>query len=196
MKFLLQTFCVFDDPTIASVTVQGAILSALLNLFSGYNGAIACVPSRIDVLCSEFMHPCFQESLVALLEYAFRVNCQLLNLAATASLSPASSGKTLTFAANRVSRAVLSSAPSPIFCINLAPQTPSAYSRRHCLSRSITRSFTSPEQSSTSVSVAETAALPPEEINYDWTSLVMHLLQYIQGVLMYDERICASWGNG
>ena len=193
VQLLLQTFCVFDDPTIASVTVQGSIISALLNLFSGYHGALSRSLSRLDFIGAEFLHPCFQDSLVALLEYVFNVNCRLLNLAATASLSPASPGKTLAFAANRVSRAVLSPAPSPIFCINLAPKTHSAFSRRHCLSKSITRSLTTPEPPSLSVPVAETAALSPEEIGFDWTTLVMHLLQYIQGVLAYDESICAGW---
>lgn len=195
VQLLLQTFCVFDDPTIASVTVQGSIISALLNLFSGYHGVLSHSSSRLDFIGAEFLHPCFQDSLVALLEYVFNVNCRLLNLAATASLSPASPGKTLAFAANRVSRAVLSPAPSPspIFCINLAPKTHSAFSRRHCLSKSITRSLTTPEPPSLSVSVAETAALSPEEIGFDWTTLVMHLLQYIQGVLAYDESICSGW---
>ena len=193
VQLLLQTFCVFDDPIIASVSVQGSIISALLNLFSGYHGTPPRSPSRLDFIGAEFLHPCFQDSLVALLEYVFNVNCRLLNLAATASLSPTSPGKTLAFAANRVSRAVLSSAPSPIFCINLAPKMQSAFSRRHCLSKSITRSFTSPEQLSPSVPVAETAALSLEEINFDWTTLVMHLLQYIQGVVAYDESICAGW---
>lgn len=193
VQLLLQTFCVFDDPTIASVTVQGSIISALLNLFSGYHGVLSRSLSRLDFIGAEFLHPCFQDSLVALLEYVFNVNCRLLNLAATASLSPASPGKTLAFAANRISRAVLSPAPSPIFCINLAPKTHSAFSRRHCLSKSITRSLTTPEPPSLPVSVAETAALSPEEIGFDWTTLVMHLLQYIQGVLAYDESICSGW---
>ena len=35
-----------------------------------------------------------------------------------------------------------------------------------------------------------------EEMAFDWTSLVSHLLQFIQGVAEYDEGISGTAGMG
>lgn len=98
---------------------------------------------------------------------------------------------------------------SSVFCINLTPKRDaSCFRRRHCLSKS-TRSLSpfasqttqtgqTGQTGQTAVSLLEGAPvrLTAEEMAFDWTSLVSHLLQFIQGVVEYDEGISGTAGMG
>ena len=112
--------------------------------------------------------------------------------------------------AGTVTRASVSQ--SSVFCINLTPKRDaSCFRRRHCLSKSArslspfasqTTQTTQATQTSqtglTAVSLLEGAPvrLTAEEMAFDWTSLVSHLLQFIQGVAEYDEGISGTAGMG
>lgn len=109
--------------------------------------------------------------------------------------------------AGTVTRASVSQ--SSVFCINLTPKRDaSCFRRRHCLSKS-TRSLSpfasqttqtgqTGQTGQTAVSLLEGAPvrLTAEEMAFDWTSLVSHLLQFIQGVVEYDEGISGTAGMG
>ena len=196
-----------------------------MNLFSGYHSALAPSHSRLAVICQAFLQPSFRATLAALLSHIFRLSCCLHNLDATATpAAPARDTKTLTLARHAspstlsgvgtagatgaggtaAARACVSQ--SSVFCINLTPKRDaSCFRRRHCLSKS-TRSLSpfasqttqTGQTGQTAVSLLEGAPvrLTAEEMAFDWTSLVSHLLQFIQGVAEYDEGISGTAGMG
>lgn len=109
--------------------------------------------------------------------------------------------------AGTVTRASVSQ--SSVFCINLTPKRDaSCFRRRHCLSKSArslspfasqtTQTTQTGQTGQTAVSLLEGAPvrLTAEEMAFDWTSLVSHLLQFIQGVVEYDEGISGTAGMG
>lgn len=112
--------------------------------------------------------------------------------------------------AGTVTRASVSQ--SSVFCINLTPKRDaSCFRRRHCLSKSArslspfasqttqtTQTGQTGQTGQTAVSLLEGAPvrLTAEEMAFDWTSLVSHLLQFIQGVAEYDEGISGTAGMG
>ena len=98
---------------------------------------------------------------------------------------------------------------SSVFCINLTPKRDaSCFRRRHCLSKSArslspfasqtTQTGQTGQTGQTAVSLLEGAPvrLTAEEMAFNWTSLVSHLLQFIQGVVEYDEGISGTAGMG
>ena len=129
--------------------------------------------------------------------------------ASTSTLSGVGIAGTSTTAGTAGTAARASVSQSSVFCINLTPKRDaSCFRRRHCLSKSArslspfasqtTQTGQTGQTGQTAVSLLEGAPvrLTAEEMAFDWTSLVSHLLQFIQGVVEYDEGISGTAGMG
>ena len=205
ITLLLDFFCIYADNTLATVSLQGSILTTLMNFFDGYSSPITPSASHVAVICQAFLQPSFCMTVASLLNHIFRVACCLHELDATASVAtPLHDTRTLTLAHHTAG--TLPTAPglsqSFVFCINLTPKKKTSYHRRHCLSRSIyshspyTSQHAQQEQPASAVAWREDVPvqLSAEEMAFDWTTLVLHLLQFIQGVTNYDENISRVMG--
>lgn len=133
----------------------------------------------------------------------------LARYASPSTLSGVGIAGTSTTAGTAGTAARASVSQSSVFCINLTPKRDaSCFRRRHCLSKSArslspfasqtTQTTQTGQTGQTAVSLLEGAPvrLTVEEMAFDWTSLVSHLLQFIQGVVEYDEGISGTAGMG
>lgn len=192
--FLLDLLCIFNDKNVTCVTIQSSIISILLNLFDRYHGCFTSPGSSIDLILRTFEEQFVRNAFVDTLQYAFNVRCILLNVDATA---PAEAKRDSIITSDVLVNLSTSQVERPpeqekrVYCINLKQKNTefSQYrTRRHLLSRSHQQTR-QPQSDEVDLNEPIARQLTAEERSYDWSVFVIHVLQFLEGVLYYVSEL-------